>query len=95
MLCWTEQKRIKLSAKGLCKALCRIMVTCGFPVEISSDGDPELAAKVTKDYFKRWGVFHCMSSAYHPISNGRVELTVKSTNRLLMESYKITKRYTH
>ena len=28
-----------------------------------------------------------MSSAYHPILNGKTELAVKSTKRLLMENF--------
>ena len=88
---WTEQQRIKLGtndsgSKGLCKALRRIFVTFGVPVEISSDGGPEFSAKVTKDFLKRWGIYHRMSSAYHPMSNGRAELAVKATKRLLMEN---------
>ena len=81
---WTKQQRVKLGTndsglKGLCKALRRIFVTFGMPVEISSDGDPQFSAYATKDYLKRWGIHHRMSSAYHPMSNGRAELTVKVT----------------
>ena len=64
----------------------RIFVTFGVPVEISSDGGPEFSAKVTKDFLKRWGIHHRMSSAYHPVSNGRAELAVKASKRLLMEN---------
>ena len=88
---WTELQKIKLGtddsgSKGLCKALRRIFVTFGVPVEISSDGGPEFSAKVTKDFLKRWGIHHRMSSAYHPVSNGRAELAVKASKRLLMEN---------
>ena len=88
---WTELQKIKLGtddsgSKGLCKALRRIFVTFGVPVEISSDGGPEFSAKITKDFLKRWGIHHRMSSAYHPVSNGRAELAVKASKRLLMEN---------
>ena len=88
---WTEQQRIKVGtsesgANGLCKALRRLFVTFGVPVEMSSDGGPEFSAKVTENFLKRWGVRHRMSSAYNPSSNGRAELAVKSTKRLLMEN---------
>jgi len=56
-----------------------IFVTFGVPVEISSDSGPKFSAKVTKDFLKRWGIHHRMSSAYHPMSNGRAELAVKAT----------------
>ena len=64
----------------------RIFVAFGVPVNISSIGSPEFSAKVTKDFLKRYGIHHRMSSAYHPVSNGRAELTVKTTKLLLMEN---------
>ena len=47
---WTEQQRIKVGtneagAQGLCKALRRIFVTFGVPVESSSDGGTEFIFK--------------------------------------------------
>ena len=88
---WTEQQKIKLgtnesSSKGLCKALRRIFVTFGVPVEISSSGVTEFLAKVTKDFLKQWGIHHRMLSAYHLMSNGRAEKAIKATKRLLMEN---------
>ena len=38
----------------------------------------------TEDFLSRWGVLHRLSSAYNPQSNGRAELAVKSTKRLLL-----------
>ena len=32
------------------------------------------------------GYHHCISSAYHPVSNGRAKLAVKAFKRLLIES---------
>lgn len=88
---WTEQIRIKVGtneagANGLCKALRRLFSTFGVPIEISSDGGPEFIAKETSDFLKRWGVRHRMSSVCFPSSNGRAELAVKSTKRLLMNN---------
>ena len=88
---WTEQQRIKVGtneagSQGLCKALCRIFVTFGVPVEISSDGGPEFISKETKDFFRRWGVRHRLSSVDFPSSNGRAELAVKATKLLLMSN---------
>ena len=59
------------------------MATFGAPKELSSDGGPEFTASLTKDFFKRWGIKHRVSSAYHPQSNGRAEVAVKSAKRLL------------
>ena len=63
-----------------------MFVTFGVPVEISSDGGPEFKAQETKDFLNRWGVRHRLSSAYHASSNGRAELAVKSTKRLLVDN---------
>ena len=89
---WTEQTQLQQSsssnsgAKGLCTALRKLFATFGVPAEISSDGGPEFTAAETKAFFKRWGVRHRVSSSYLPSSNGRAELAVKSTKRLLMDN---------
>ena len=53
-------------------------------MEISTDGGPEFTAFVTKSFFQTWGVQHRVSSAHFPQSNGRAEVAVKATIRLLM-----------
>ena len=53
------------------------------PEELSSDGGPEFTASSTCDFLGKWGVKHRISSAYHPQSNGRAEVAVKTTKRLL------------
>ena len=35
------------------------------------------------DFYKRWGIKHRLSSAYFPQSNGRAEVAIKFTKRLL------------
>ena len=85
---WSEVAQIKAQsgssgAKGLCQALRQLFATFGVPEEISSDGGPEFTAGESKDFYQRWGVKHRISSAYHPQSNGRAELAVKITKRLL------------
>ena len=85
---WSEVAQIKAhsgssEAKGLCQALRQLFTTFGVPEEISSDGGPEFIAGESKDFYRRWGVNHRISSAYHPQSNGRAELAVKITKRLL------------
>ena len=57
--------------------------TFGVPEELSSDGGPEFTAEKTQDFLKRWGVKHRQSSAYHPQCNGRAEVAVKATKRLM------------
>ena len=73
-------------ATGLIKALRRNFAIFGVPVELSSDGGPEFSAAETEEFLKRWGVKHRKSSAYHPQSNGRAEVAVKSVKRLLHDT---------
>ena len=68
---------------GLIKCLRKWFGTFGVPKELSSDGGPEFAADVTKQFLIKWGVQHRQSSAYHPQSNGRAEVAVKTVKRLL------------
>ena len=88
---WTETQQIKVGtnesgSSGLCKTLRRLFVTFGVPSEISSDGGPEFVARETGDFFKRWRVRHRQSSVSFPSSNGRAELAVKMTKRLVMNN---------
>ena len=70
-------------SKGLVACLRKCFATFGVPTEIASDGGPEFIASNTKTFLDRWGVNHRKSSAYHPQSNGRAEVAVKSAKRLL------------
>lgn len=88
---WLEVQQIRVGtneagSQGLCKALRRIMITFGVPVEISSDGGPEFKAGETKAFFEKWGIRHRLSSVSLPSSNGRAELAVKTAKRLLMDN---------
>ena len=70
-------------ARGLVKCLRRMFSMFGVPMILSSDGGPEFAAEFTRDFLRKWGVQHRISSAYNPKSNGRAEVAVKSAKRLL------------
>jgi len=88
---WTEVVQTQIpsvnsGSKGLCDALRRIFVTFGAPDEISTDGGPEFTAAETEEFLQRWGVHHRLSSAYCPQSNGRAEVAVRVTKRLLEEN---------
>ena len=88
---WLEVQQIKVGtneagAQGLCKALRRLMVTFGVPIEISSNGGPEFKAGETKAFFNKWGIRHRLSSVSFPSSNGRAELAVKAAKLLLMDN---------
>ena len=88
---WTEIVQVRKNsassgAKGLCEALRKIFATFGVPEEISSDGGPEFVATEATDFYSRWGLKHRLSSAYFPQSNGRAEVAVKITKRLLEDN---------
>ena len=70
-------------SRGLVACLRSLFATFGVPEELSSDGGPEFTAGGTKEFLDRWGVRHRLSSAYHPQSNGRAEVAVKATKRLM------------
>ena len=88
---WTEVVQVRpgtqsAGAKGLCSALRQLFALFGVPEEISSDGGPEYEAKEFKNFLLRWGTKHRQSSAYMPSSNGRAEVAVKQTKRLLQSN---------
>ena len=70
-------------SKGLISCLRKVFASFGVPEELSSDGGPEFSAYETQTFLAKWGVRHRKSSAYHPQSNGRAEVAVKSAKRLL------------
>ena len=70
-------------ARGLIACLRSLFATFGVPEEFASDGGPEFTASITSNFLKKWGVKTRISSAYHPQSNGRAEVAVKSAKRLL------------
>ena len=74
------------AADGLVKAYRELFATFGVPEHLSSDGGPEYTSKTFSSFMKVWGIKHRQSSAYHPQSNGRAEVGVKSMKRLLMNS---------
>ena len=63
-----------------------VFLSFGVPEEISSDGGPEFVSAEAKEFYDRWGVTHRLSSAYFPQSNGRAEVAVKLTKRLLEDN---------
>ena len=70
-------------ASALVRCLRVFFATYGVPEEISTDGGPEFMADTSKQFLRKWGVNHRISSAYFPRSNGRAEVAVKATKRLL------------
>ena len=88
---WTEIISVKhgsdnSGSKGLCDAFRTVFQTFGVPDELTSDGGPEFIAAETIAFYKKWGVTHRLSSSYFPQGNGRAEVAVKTTKRLLEDN---------
>merc|ERR1711954_113634 len=86
---WLTAYRVgagEYDAKALVKILRQHFVTFGVPVEVSSDGGPQMISSEVEKFFSKWGVRHRVSSAYFPHSNNRAETAVKTCKRLLMEN---------
>ena len=58
----------------------------GVPVSCTSDGGPNLTAKVVEDMMKDYGIHHRISSVGNPHANSRAELGVKTVKRMLRDN---------
>ena len=84
----TPPASVYSGSKGLIMLLRELFAHFGVPSRLSSEGGPELLAKETQDFFKRWGVVHRLSSAYFPSSNGRAEVSIKAVKQMLHDNIK-------
>ena len=67
--------------------ICRDLFTYyGAPVEFSSDGGPQFTAQVFQQFLQDWGIAHRLSLAGYPQSNGRAELGVKTSKRIIFDN---------
>jgi len=58
----------------------------GTPEEVSTDGGPQFTSTAFQDFLSAWGVHHRLSSAHYPQSNGRAELAVKTSKRIILNN---------
>ena len=65
------------SASATIKALRSLFATHGLPEEIVADNGPQFVAGEMKDFLTANCVRLCLSSPYHPASNGEAERAVK------------------
>ena len=59
-------------------ALRHLFSVHGLPEEIVSDNGPQFVAQEMKDFLKLNGIRQCLSSPYHPASNGEAERVVRT-----------------
>ena len=59
-----------VGSKGLISCRCSLFCAKGVPVDLSSNGCPEVTAGETRAFLESLGVRHRLLSAYHPQSNG-------------------------
>ena len=61
-------------------------MTVGICEELCTDGAKVFTSDEMKQFCKLWGVKQRISSAYHPQSNKRAEVAVKSAKRLVRDN---------
>ena len=66
------------SASSTITALRSLFAIHGLPEEIVADNGPQFVAGEMKDFLKANGVRLCLSSPYHPASNGEAERAVRT-----------------
>ena len=65
------------------KFLARLCEDYWVPVSCTSDGGPNLTAKVVEDMMRDYGIHHRISSVANPHANARAELGVKTVKTML------------
>ena len=73
-------------SQHLIQALREYSTYFGIPRLLSSDGASIFTSAETEEFCKRWGIEQRISSSYHPVSNKRAELAVKSSKRLVRDN---------
>ena len=76
----------KDNSRNVIKALREYFATFGVCEVACSDGAPVFVSKEMQDFYQLWGIKARISSAYHPSSNKRAEIAVKSAKRLIREN---------
>ena len=64
----------------------KFFVDAGVPVRIRTDGGPQFSSGKFRQFLKRWGVNHAISTPHYPQSNGHAEAAVKAMKSLVAKS---------
>ena len=73
---------LKIQNDSLINTCREIFTNYGTSEEISTDGGPQF----TSQPFNTWAIQRHLSSAHYPESNGRAELAVKSSKRIIYDN---------
>ena len=73
-------------ARDLVSCLRHMFAATGVPSCIRTDGGPQFSARLTREFFRRWGVDHQQSTPHYPQSNGHAEAAVKAVKRLVQKT---------
>lgn len=79
-------KLAKDDSANIIKVLRDYCCTFGIPAILSSDGASVFTSDQLRVFCQNWGIFQRISSAYHPTSNKRAEVGVKSAKRLVRDN---------
>ena len=69
-----------------------ILSRFGAPRTIISDGGSHFTNKVFKKLMSRYGIKHIMSLAYHPQTNGQVEISNRKFKKILEKTVSSSRR---
>ena len=64
----------------------KFFVDADVPVRIRADGEPQFSSGKFRQFLKRWGVNHAISTSHYPQSNGHAEAAVKAMKSLVAKS---------
>ncbi|XP_068227654.1 uncharacterized protein [Palaemon carinicauda] len=74
------------TASNTIRIFCRYFREVGVPLRLRTDGGPQFTSAEFKDFMKRWGVRHMVTSPHYPQSNGHAEAAVKSIKHLILKT---------
>ena len=83
---WPEAAAIP-SKEATCVASFLLEIFCrhGWPKIVLFDQGREFVNQINSSLFERTGVQHCVSSAYHPETNGRLNQTLVATLKKVVD----------
>ena len=85
---WLQVFHGRGGSSNLISMLGNLFHSFGIPETLTSDGGPEYKSEQTRDFLKKLGVYHRMSSVGFPHANQKAERSVGAAKRLLRDVVK-------